>query len=151
MVEADEGGDILDSKAGTLYDVGEVTIFDSGWDVGGGEYLYRGGGGTAHTVDTVAVSDFRGKLNAESNDSSSSLFECACSVPYDEIGDDGREGENECCNKSTVGLCIWVPNIDNMLSTCKDDIARGLITVGPVAPPCVEDFGSDMESSGEED
>lgn len=123
-------------------------MFDNGCDTGGGEYLYRGGGGTAHTV---AVSDFLGRLNAESNDSSSSLFECACSVPYDEIGEDGREGENECCNKSTVGLCICVPNIDNKLSICKDDIARGVITVGPVAPPRGEDLGSDMESSGEVD
>lgn len=103
-----------------------------------------GGGGTTHTVTGPL-----GRLNAESIDSSSSLLECACSVPYDEIGEEGREGEKECWRRSIVGLCICVPKCDRMPSISSVSsvvIARGREVGGEVVLCCVGDLGSDVES-----
>jgi hypothetical protein len=145
--EVEEGGENFDSRAGTLYDVGDVITLERGtWGTRGGEYLNRGGGGggTTHTVTEPL-----GRLNAESIDSSSSLLEYACSVPYDEIGEEGREGEKERWRRSIVGLCICVPKCDSIPSISSVSsavIARGREVGGEVVLSCVGDLGSDVES-----
>lgn len=100
-----------------------------------------GGGGATHTVTEPL-----GRLNAESVDSSSSLLESACSVPYEEIGEEGREGEKECWRRSIVGLWICVPKCDSIPSISSVVMARGRDVGGEVVLRFVGDLGSDVES-----
>jgi hypothetical protein len=148
--EVEVGGENFDSRAGTLCDVGDVITLERGaWGTRGGEYLKRGGGGggTTHKVTGPL-----GRLNAESIDSSSSLLECACSVPYDEIGEEGREGEKECWRRSIVGLCICVPKCDSIPSISSVSSASNVVVAngrevgGEVVLSCVGDLGSNVES-----